>query len=271
MDLQIITEVNKEDLQTLPSTRQRNSLITFGKNLHDLPDIDPNDVVVPSAPLNNKDTANIANPTIMMTSSLSMLPPKKRPTPEGGFGISRLGFGSDKRRQLITLERARSCNDVALNLTKPKQRDDQQLQRSDFNFAIPRLSASVDLKRTQTAPLLELNSQQPMARHSPQPNFGVSLLKRQPLHLQHQQQPQDHPMELTARPPKQVMKLVGFGAGGNSAISSPRSHETSSVAAAANSRTYIAISRPVIPAAAASAAAVSVAKVPHTLYRAATL
>ena len=95
-DLHLISEVNKDDLQTLPSTRQRNSLITFGKNLHDLPD-DPNDVIKESP---------IANPTIM--TSLSMLPPKKRLTPDGGFGISRLGFGcSEKRRQLITLERAR--------------------------------------------------------------------------------------------------------------------------------------------------------------------
>ena len=64
-------------------------------------------------------------------------------------------------------------------------------------------------------------------------------------------------MELTARPPKQVMKLVGFGSGGTS---TSRSHETS-----VTNRTYIAISRPV------STAAVSIAKVPHTLYRAATL
>ena len=93
-----ISEVNKDDLQTLPSTRQRNSLITFGKNLHDLPD-DPNDVI--------KESPNAANSTVM-TTSLSMLPPKKRLTPDGGFGISRLGFGcSEKRRQLITLERAR--------------------------------------------------------------------------------------------------------------------------------------------------------------------
>ena len=138
---------------------------------------------------------------------------------------------------------SRSCNDVALNLTKPKQRDDQQqLQRSEFNFAIPRPSAALpkevswkiqvgnspnakknlvknnifqnELKRTHTAPLLEVNSQQQ------QPNFGgVSLLKR-PLQQQQQQQqhqrapPQDQPMELTARPPKQVMRLVGFGGGG---------------------------------------------------------
>ena len=88
--------MNKEDLQTLPSTRQRNSLITFGKNLHDLPDDDPNEI-----------KTSASNPSSVMT-SLSMLPPKKRLTPDGGFGISRLGFGcSEKRRQLITLERAR--------------------------------------------------------------------------------------------------------------------------------------------------------------------
>ena len=52
----------------------------------------------------------------------------------------------------------------------------------------------------------------------------------------------------------------------------PRSHETSHPAAgaAAPHRTYITISRPV-PAAAAAPATVSIAKVPHTLYRAATL
>ena len=188
---------------------------------------------------------------------------------------------------------SRSCNDVALNLTKPKQRDDQQqLQRSEFNFAIPRPSAAVpkevswkiqvgnspnakknlvknnifqnELKRTHTAPLLEVNSQQQ------QPNFGgVSLLKR-PLQQQQQQQqhqrapPQDQPMELTARPPKQVMRLVGFGGGSNA--SNSRSHETSSPTAA--NRTFITISRPVQ---AAASAAVSLAKVPHTLHRAATL
>ena len=117
------------------------------------------------------------------------------------------------------------------------------------------------MKRTHTAPLLELNTQ-PMAR---QPNFGVSLLKR-PLQQQQQQQqaPQDQPMELTAKPPKQVMRLVGFGSGGNSAS---RANETSSSA----NRTYIAISRPVPTAASAAAGAVSISKVPHGLYRAATL
>ena len=39
---------------------------------------------------------------------------------------------------------SRSCNDVALNLTKPKQRDEQQQpQRTDFNFAIPKPSSVV--------------------------------------------------------------------------------------------------------------------------------
>ena len=111
------------------------------------------------------------------------------------------------------------------------------------------------------APLLEVNSQQPMARPTQQPNFGVSLLKRP---LQQQQAPQDQPMELTARPPKQVMRLVGFGGGSNA--SNSRSHETSSPTAA--NRTFITISRPVQ---AAASAAVSLAKVPHTLHRAATL
>ena len=171
---------------------------------------------------------------------------------------------------------------MALNLTKPKQRDEQQQpQRTDFNFAIPKPSTVVpkeviymeypsleffnftklilqnELKRTHTAPLMELNTQ-PMAR---QPNFGVSLLKRP---LQQQQAPQDQPMELTAKPPKQVMRLVGFGSGGNSAS---RANETSSSA----NRTYIAISRPVPTAASAAAGAVSISKVPHGLYRAATL
>ena len=95
--------MNKDDLQTLPSTRQRNSLITFGKNLHDLPD-DPSDVPPPFGSL-TKEGGSAAAATMMP--SLSMLPPKKRLTPDGGFGISRLGFGSEKRRQLITLERAR--------------------------------------------------------------------------------------------------------------------------------------------------------------------
>ena len=115
-----------------------------------------------------------------------------------------------------------------------------------------------ELRRT----LLELNTQQqqPMTR---QPNFGVSLLKR-PLQQQQQQQaPQDQPMELTAKPPKQVMRLVGFGSSGNSAS---RTHETSSNA----NRTYIAISRPV-PTAASQAGTASISKVPHGLYRAATL
>ena len=106
-----------------------------------------------------------------------------------------------------------------------------------------------------------MQQQQSLAR---QPNFGVSLLKR-PLQQQQQQQaPQEQPMELTAKPPKQVMRLVGFGSGGNSAS---RANETSSSA----NRTYIAISRPVPTAASAAAGAVSISKVPHGLYRAATL
>ena len=35
------SEVNKDILQSLPSTRQRHSLLTFGKSLLDLPDTDP--------------------------------------------------------------------------------------------------------------------------------------------------------------------------------------------------------------------------------------
>ena len=130
-----------------------------------------------------------------------------------------------------------------------------------FNLTELKFTLQNELKRTQTAPLLELNTQQqqPMAR---QPNFGVSLLKR-PLQQQQQQAPQDQPMELTAKPPKQVMRLVGLGSGGNNAS---RTNETSS----SSSRTYIAISRPV-PTAPSAAGAVSVSKVPHGLYRAATL
>ena len=100
---------------------------------------------------------------------------------------------------------------------------------------------------------MEANARQPLARPPPlQTNFGVSLLKRPPPQPQ-----QEQPMELTARPPRQVMKLVGFGGSPNS------SHVVAPAAAAGGGRTYIAISRP--------APAASVAKVPHTLYRAATL
>ena len=104
---------------------------------------------------------------------------------------------------------------------------------------------------------MEPNAPQPQQARPPplQTNFGVSLLKRPP---QQQQPQQEQPMELTARPPRQVMRLVGFG--------SPRSHD-SPVAVPASGKTYIAISRP----APTAAAAASVAKVPHTLYRAATL
>jgi hypothetical protein len=75
------SEVNRDVLQTLPSTRQRHSLLTFGKNLLDMPD-DPNDFSLASAG-------------------------RKRLTPDSGFGSTVSLNTSSEKRQFITLERSR--------------------------------------------------------------------------------------------------------------------------------------------------------------------
>ncbi len=78
--------MNRDLLQTLPSTRQRHSLLTFGKNLVDMPD-DPSDLSL------NGGAAN-----------------RKRLTPDSGFGstISLSGSSTSAvKRQFITLERSR--------------------------------------------------------------------------------------------------------------------------------------------------------------------
>ena len=155
-----IAEVTRDNLQTLPSTRQRHSLLTFGKNLLDIPD-DPQSI-----------------------SAYGDAVSKKRIIPDSGFSLS----------SIQKMPRTLSENDIALNLSC------KDAKSTDFNnFAMPSSKQdSEQMKRTNS--LLDLSSVCEMERkrieynprhqggdpqRSPfqslgqqQPSQGISLLKR---------------------------------------------------------------------------------------------